>query len=372
MPAGPGIGRAGIGLGTIGLAAASVAACVAASVAASASAGEGPQRPDAAVRACHEIAGPPDTGTPVSREALAAYFGQLGKARAHCERAAIGPDPDPEALFHLAVIMQREGVHERALEVFALAADAGLSAAHTKLGDYYNFGIGPVREDHARAVAEYRKAAEDGDAPAKATLAIMYQIGRGVPQDFERAVALLREAAGQGYHFAQFRLAELYMNPASLPGSLARRLDLPDPIAAAELYEKAAAQGSVEAQAALKRFYEGGGAFDDPEVKLKWLLHGVQKGDAQAMNALGFMYERGEGVPYDPVRAAELYIEALRTGDLPVSELRGTVNGYPPRWDRETALNFQTILRHLGLYNGALDAIVGPGTLGAARALSGR
>ncbi len=335
-----------------------------------ASTGQGLAQPAAAVERCHEIAGLPDSGAPVSREALAAHFGRLGEARAHCEAAAIGPDPDTEALFHLAVIMQREGVHERALEVFAMAAEAGLAAAHTKLGDYHNFGIGPVPEDHARAVAEYEKAAAAGDAPAKATLAIMHQIGRGVPQDFDRMVALLKESADAGYHFAQFRLAELYMNPGAIPAGLAQSLGLPDPIAAAQLYERAAAQGSAEAEAALKEFYDGGAGFDDPEVKMKWLRHGAQNGDAQAMNALGFMYERGDGVDYDPVRAAELYIEALKTGDLPVSQLRGTVNGYQARWDRETAINFQNILQYLGYYNGALDAIVGPGTLGAAQRLA--
>lgn len=333
-------------------------------------AGQGLAQSGTAAERCHEIAGVPDSGAPVSREALTAHFGRLGEARAHCEAAVIGSDPDREALFHLAVVMQREGVHERALEVFAMAADAGLAAAHTKLGDYRNFGIGPVAEDHAGAVAEYEKAAAGGDAPAKATLAIMYQIGRGVPQDFDRMIALLKEAADAGYHFAEFRLAELYMNPGVIPARLAHDLDLPDPIAAAKLYEKAAAQGSTEARAALEKFYEGGAGFDDPEVKMKWLRHGAETGNAQAMNALGFMYERGEGVDYDPVRAAELYVEALKTGNLPVAQLRGMVNGYPARWDRETALNFQTILRYLGLYNGALDAIIGPGTMGAAQRLA--
>jgi len=323
-----------------------------------------------AVRMCRQIAGAPDSGTPVSRAALSAYFGKLGEARAHCETAVIGPEPDPRALFHLAVIMQREGVHERALEVFQMAADAGVAAAHTKIGDYYNFGIGPVREDHGRAIEAYEMAVAGGDVPAKSTLAVMYQIGRGVPQDFDRMIALLTESAEAGYHFSQFRLAEIYMQPGAVPESLAARLDLPDPIKAAEFYEMAAAQGSEQASAALEKFYDGGAAFDDPEVKMKWLRHGAANGNAQAMNALGFMHERGEGVPYDPARAAELYIEALKTGDLPVAQLRGTVNGYQARWDRETALNFQTILRHLGYYQGALDAIVGPGTMGAAQRLA--
>ncbi|WP_162685578.1 tetratricopeptide repeat protein [Roseovarius amoyensis] len=333
-------------------------------------AGQGLAQSGAAAQRCQDIAGVPDSGAPVSRDALAAHFGRLGEARAHCEAAVIGPDPDTVSLFHLAVIMQREGVHERALEVFSMAAEAGLATAHTKLGDYYNFGIGPVPEDHTRAVAEYQKAAAAGDAPAKSTLAIMYQIGRGVPQDFDRLIELLKESADAGYHFAQFRLAELYMNPGAIPQRMAQSMDLPDPIKAAELYELAAAQGSAEAEAALKKFYEGGTGFDDPEVQMKWLRHGAQNGNAQAMNALGFMYEQGNGVEYDPVRAAELYIEALKTGDLPVSQLRGTVNGRQVRWDRETAINFQNILQYLGYYNGALDAMVGPGTLGAAQRLA--
>ena len=321
---------------------------------------------------CHEIAGPPQSGAPVSRVAMSDYFNTLGQARAQCEAAVIGPDPDAQALFHLAVIMQREGVHDRALDLFEIAAEAGIGAAQTKLGDYYNFGIGPVREDHARAVRHYRRAAEAGDAPAQATLAIMHQLGRGVRKDFDRMVDLLQESADAGYHVAQFRLAETYMNPRSVPGALARRLGLPDPVKAAELYRMAADQGSADAQAALAKFHDGDGVFDDPATRVKWLRHAAQQGDARALNALGFLYERGEGVAYDPQRAAGLYIEALETGDMRPEDLRGKVNDRWVRWDRDTALAFQTILQDRGVYYGALDAQVGPGTLAAARRLTRR
>lgn len=327
------------------------------------------QTGDAAV-VCRQIAGAPDAGAPVSREALNAYFGKLGNARPHCEAAVIGPDPDPQAMFHLAVVMQREGVHDRALEVFEKAGAAGVAAAHTKLGDYYNFGIGPVREDHARAVAEYEKAIAGGDPAAQSTMAIMYQLGRGVPQDYERMIDLLKQSAEAGYHFAQFRLAELYVRPDTIPAGLADKLGLPDPIGAVALYEKAAAQGSEEARVALDKFLEGDGQFEDPEAQLKWVQHAADEGNALALNTLGFMYERGEGVEYDPVRAAQLYVQALETGDLPVSQLRGTINGYPARWDRQTALEFQIILQERGLYRGPLDAIIGGGTLAAAQRLA--
>lgn len=341
-------------------------------VSAMASAGPGIAQSSGAVAACRQIAGAPDAGAPVSREALASYFSTLAKARPHCEVAVIGPNPDPEALFHLAVVMQREGAHERALEVFTLAGEAGVAAAHTKLGDYYNFGIGPVRQDQQRAVEEYRRAMEGGDMVATSTMAIMYQLGRGVPQDFDKMIELLKASAEAGYHFSQFRLAELYLKADGIPQSLARKLDLPDPIKAAEYYEMAAKQGSQEARVALEKLMDNDGMFEDPAVRVKWLLHAAENGNAEALNKLGLMYEHGDGVEYDPARAAAYYIEALETGDLPVSRLRVGANGYAPRWDRETALEFQILLQERGLYNGALDAIVGPGTMGAARKLTQR
>ena len=325
-----------------------------------------------AAAVCVEIAGPPQAGAPVSREAMTAHFRTLGRARPHCEAAVIGPAPDAQALFHLAVIMQREGAHTRALSLFGMAAEAGIAAAHTKLGDYHNFGIGPVREDHARAVEHYRRAAADGDAPAQSTLAIMYRIGRGVPEDADRMIDLLERSAKAGYHVSQYRLAETYMNPQTVPGALARKLDLPDPVRAAELYRMAADQGSADAEAALAKLHEGDGVFDDPAARVKWLRHAAEQGEARALDALGFLHERGEGVGYDPVRAAQLYVAALETGDLPVAQLRGETRGRWVPWDRETALEFQRILRARGLYRGALDAQVGRGTMAAARQLAGR
>ena len=90
-------------------------------------------------------------------------------------------------------------------------------------------------------------------------------------------------------------------------------------------------------------------------------------GKGQAINTLAFMHERGDGVAYDPVRAAQLYIQALETGDISANDLRGLVDGRATRWDRETALEFQVILQERGLYRGFLDAAIGPGTLAAAQ-----
>ena len=314
---------------------------------------------------CLELAGEPTAEAPVSRDAGSAFFSAMAKARPHCEAALIGPEQDGRVLFHMAVIMQREGFHTYALRAFNMAASTGIAPAYTKVGDYYNFGIGGIRENHRRAVENYQKAAETGDAPAKATLAIMHQIGRGVPQDFDKMFSLLEETAADGYHFSQLRLAELYMSPDAVSPALARQLDLPDPLKATEFYELAAAQGNSVARAELDKAADGEGLFNDPAVRLKLINRGVEQGEPSAINTLGFMHERGDGVDYYPQLAAQLYIQALEAG-LPVQELRGLENGRFVRWDNETALEFQVILQNRGLYLGFLDAVVGPGTMGAA------
>ncbi len=325
---------------------------------------------DAAAALCRDLAGPATAEAPVSKQAVNDYFSALRSARAACERAIIGPEPDPVALFQVAVMMQRDAEHTLALEVFELAAEAGVAAAHTKIGDYYNFGTGGVPEDIDRAVDEYRKAVEAGDLPAMATLAMMNGLGRGTARDFRQMITMLEESADAGYHFAQLRLASIYLNPNNIPRNLADELGLPDVVRSVEMLEKASAQGNEDAARALQQVYSEDGPVRDPAQRAALIRRSAQSGDAQAINALGFLHERGEGVEYDPEMAASLYVQALETGEVSVREIRGEVDGRAVAWDRETALAFQRILQERGLYTGALDGAVGPGTLGAARALS--
>jgi len=320
---------------------------------------------------CVEIAGAPDAGVPVSRAAMASYLDALSRARPHCESAAQAEPPPAAALFNLAAAQQRSGDHKAAVANLERAAQAGLAAAHSKLGDYYNFGIGPVQEDHERAVAYYRSAAEAGDLPAMTTLALMYRLGRGVTQDHAQMIAWMERAAEGGYHFAQVRLAELNLEPKGIGREDAAALGLPDPGRAADLYARAAAQGNLSAMLTLAGLYADDGADvpADPQRHAKWVKRAADTGEPRALAALGLLHEQGRGVERDPPRAAQLYVQALATGELRFAQLRETGGARAPRWDRETAVEFQKILRERGLYRGALDGVVGPGTSAAARAL---
>ncbi|PQO23431.1 hypothetical protein C2I36_07755 [Rhodobacteraceae bacterium WD3A24] len=326
---------------------------------------------DAATR-CVEIAGPPDAGVPVSRAALDAYFAALEQARPDCA-AAVEADPSAAAArFNLAVLAERRGAHDEALEHYRAAADAGLAAARTKLGDYANFGIGPVEEDHARAVAQYRAAAEAGDAPGLTTLAFMYRYGRGVPRDTARMVDLMGQAAEAGYHFAQYRLGQTYHRGDGIPGGENVELGVPDGARAVRLYRAAAEQGNVFAALELAGLYADD-RFDvpaDAALQAEWTRRAAEGGTPEALNALGFLHEIGRGVARDAGRAAELYVEALEAG-LDFGDLRGRFEGRAPGWDDATARAFQTILQERGLYDGPIDGIVGRGTAAGARELGG-
>jgi hypothetical protein len=130
------------------------------------------------------------------------------QARADCTEAARDLPEAGAALFHLATIAQATGEHRQAVRLYERSAEAGEVAALTRLGDYYNFGIRPVREDVAagggalrrgrgRRRSGRRRDAGD-DAPAGP--------GRSArPRAHDRADA---QGADAGYHFAQYRLAQ--------------------------------------------------------------------------------------------------------------------------------------------------------------------
>jgi TPR repeat protein len=327
---------------------------------------------EAALDRCVAVAGPPSAMEPISEDAQREIFRALAQARADCTEAARDLPEAGAALFHLATIAQATGEHRQAVRLYERSAEAGEVAALTRLGDYYNFGIRPIREDVPRAVELYEEAVAAGDPAAAATLAMMHRLGRGVPRDAERMIALMRQGADAGYHFAQYRLAQTYLTGEGVPDDALAALGLPDPVAAIPYLAGAARSGNDDAARELVELYATGapGLAPNPARQFRWTNFLAEKGDAPAMALIAFFYEQGIGVERDPQRAAEQYVRALETGGVDPEAMRGTVNGFVPPWDTETALAFQTILQERGLYLGALDAQVGPGTLGAARALA--
>ena len=102
-------------------------------------------------------------------------------------------------------------------------------------------------------IAQLREAAEQGDAEAQFNLGIVYDFGRGVPEDKLEAVKWYQKAAEQEHADAQVLLSRLYYLGQRVPKN----------------YEEA----------------------------FEWARRAAEQGNADAQQVIGDMYRKGEGVP---------------------------------------------------------------------------
>jgi TPR repeat protein len=88
-------------------------------------------------------------------------------------------------------------------------ADQGDAWAQTSIALMYRDGEG-VAKNLAEAAKYYRLAAEQGDVAGQFEIAIMYEIGEGVAQSYTEAAAWYKRAADRGHAEAQAAMAQLY------------------------------------------------------------------------------------------------------------------------------------------------------------------
>ena len=106
------------------------------------------------------------------------------------------------------------------IKKYRRAAEQGSAPAQFYLSMMYNSGYG-VRQNHAEAVMWLLKAVEQELAQAQNNLGGMYNSGLGVPQDYAEAVKWFRKAAMQGDVAAQKNLAAKYGNGQGMPQNYA-------------------------------------------------------------------------------------------------------------------------------------------------------
>lgn len=126
------------------------------------------------------------------------------------------------------------------------AAQQGDAIAQYNLGCAYVNGNG-ITKNEIQAVYWYRKAAEQGIASAQNNLGYSYGNGRGINKDDAQAVIWYRKAAEQGERYAQHNLGVMYENGTGVAK---------DETQAIAWYHKAAEQGHASAMAAEKRLIE--------------------------------------------------------------------------------------------------------------------
>jgi TPR repeat protein len=150
-------------------------------------------------------------------------------------------------------------------------------------------------------------AAEQGDMVAQNIVGVGYQYGQGLPVDAKAAVRWLRASGEQGFGAAWHNLG--YMYEMGMPGLA------PDDRLARQHYERAVALDYNLSRANLGTLLrEGRGGKVDLAGALDLYQAGVAGGDATAMDAMGWMYVNGLGVPADDVEARRYYQMASDSG----------------------------------------------------------
>jgi hypothetical protein len=179
--------------------------------------------------------------------------------------------------------------YQSALRVFLPLANGGNAHAQFALGVMYANGEG-VEQDYGKAEFWYRKAAEQGFAPAQNNLGLMYDEGSPpqVRPDSSEAEFWYRKAAEQGFAEAQFHLGALYYEGKGVPKDYSQ---------AGDWYSKAAEQGYAEAQFYLGRLYYEGHVFPEDYSKAEfWYRKAAEQGYAKALSELGWSYGSDTGL----------------------------------------------------------------------------
>ena len=147
------------------------------------------------------------------------------------------------------------------------------------LEDYVQKNLDATDKEKSGMSLEQRKAfAEQGDTTAQYDLAVMYDNGQGVAQDFKAAANWYARAAEMGHASAQFSLSGMYERGRGVP--------------------------------------------QDYKTATMWLTRAAEKGHPVAQNYLGMAYMTGQGTPRNYVRAHKWWNIAASQGDEKAKEYR--------------------------------------------------
>jgi TPR repeat protein len=188
--------------------------------------------------------------------------------------------------------------YAKAVELYSKAAQQGNLDAQMFLCNCYNNGEG-IDLNYAEAVKWARMATEHGNPEAEYFLGISYYKGRGVEKNGSEAVRWARLAAEQEYAKAQYLLGVLYFYGEGVE---------PDFAEAVKWYGKAAEQGYIDAQNALGNcYYEAYGVERNYEKAVLCYRKAAAKGNRFAQFNLAVCSFYGNGVSRDNNKAIKWF-----------------------------------------------------------------
>lgn len=187
-----------------------------------------------------------------------------------------------------------------------LAFGAAILLASSMAAADYAAGLSAFnRKEYAHAFSEWIEGAKAGDAHAQHGLGMLYELGQGVPYTDPKAAAdWYQKAAAQNYAPALNNLARLYADGRGV------QQDMPKAI---ELWTKAAEAGNVTARFNLGLQYaSGSGVAKDMKKAAEHMLQAAESGLPEAQFAVAGYYLDGAGVEKD-LEAARLWYERAAT-----------------------------------------------------------
>ena len=139
-----------------------------------------------------------------------------------------------------------------------------LLVSSTAAADYAAGLLAFNRKDFAHAFSEWIESAKAGDAHAQHGIGMLYELGQGVPHvDPKAAADWYQKAAAQSYAPALNNLARLYADGRGVAA---------DPAKAIELWSRAATAGNNTARFNLGVQYANGSGVKKDEAKACWIL----------------------------------------------------------------------------------------------------
>jgi len=154
----------------------------------------------------------------------------------------------------------------------------------------------------------YLKADEYGFVPASHIVGQIYENGYAGEQSLPKAVAYFRKAGIVGYAPSEYELGVIYYNGGDGVAE--------DRKAAADWLYHAAKRGNANALYALGRMYDLGDTLPaDPQKAVVYYRDAALKGQPDAQNALGLLFYTGEIVGKDQVVARKWFLQAARGGN---------------------------------------------------------
>ena len=197
------------------------------------------------------------------------------------------------------------------------AIDFGEAAFN--LGILYEDGLG-VEKDMLRALAYYRRGAENGSPKAIFRLGVIYWQGApGVAVDRDEGRRFLSLAAANGDSEAKRYLEEAHtgrdsQDPVLKADRLLAEGKLSESVA---VLQQGAAAGHTRAQTRLAWCYEAGRGIErNLALAAQWFGKAAAAGDGEAMYALAVMHTTGAGQPQDE-RLARQWLEKSAAAGYP-------------------------------------------------------